>query len=693
MGRSSFSCKMADSEKTRVGQIVGRTRTDLFSFVANQDIKRREFVYVEHEESLNKRVLCQVGDVEFNSGKLVVHCKVIGFKDQRGLLRTPRIPISGGADVYLAEEKHIKEVLDLKERGLYLGYLDGKKIGAYLDPDKLISRHLAVMAKSGAGKSYAVGVVLEELMEVGAPVVVIDPHGEYDSLRYPNDSFKDLELARHYEVKPKGYGSKVALFALSNAYSADSTPLRFNLPQDPNELSNTFPLKFTYSQKSILYQAVRDLVQNRERFDLSELIEVLKANESASKWQMISELEKIRELNIFSLEQTAVNKIVRPGQLSIINLKGERQEVQEVVAALLLEKLFHARKLEEIPPFFLVIEEAHNFAPERSFNVSKSSKIIRTIAAEGRKFGISLAIVSQRPARVDKSVLSQCNSQLILQVTNPNDLRALTASFEEIGPSTEADIQGLPVGKALVVGVANMPIFIEVRVRKSKHGGVTQKLVLDTEVRGDGMFFEPTISVKDIYVLEGADIDRVSMLFLPCLLVEGEGDRFCFSLVSGNLIDMDEGGKLVELLLPKMKFSPNQSRILNVIREKGRASVADCFLVSGLSFSECSYILRDLFSSKILDLEGDKYKLGASLEKLSISGNGRFVLKPKLLSLAGDFLPEKKNRGEIENILASFGIKNYSLKKVYLPFYRVERGSDMKIRDAISYSLELARAY
>jgi DNA helicase HerA-like ATPase len=74
--------------------------------------------------------------------------------------------------------------------------------------------------------------------------------------------------------------------------------------------------------------------------------------------------------------------------------------------------------MDKIPPFMLVVEEAHNFCPERGFEKAISSNIMRTIASEGRKFGLGMMVISQRPARVDKNVISQCNTQIILRVTN-----------------------------------------------------------------------------------------------------------------------------------------------------------------------------------------------------------------------------------------------------------------------------------
>ena len=179
----------------------------------------------------------------------------------------------------------------------------------------------------------------------------------------------------------------------------------------------------------------------------------------------------MRSLPFFSAAPIPYSELIRPGQLSIINLKGISPDVQEIIVYKLCKDLFHLRKSNKISPFFLVVEEAHNYCPERNFGEKKSSKILRTIASEGRKFGLGLCIVSQRPARVDKSVISQCSTQIIMKVTNPNDLKAISSSVEGITNNTEKEIQDISIGTALVAGITDVPLFVKVRPRRSLHGG------------------------------------------------------------------------------------------------------------------------------------------------------------------------------------------------------------------------------
>ena len=134
----------------------------------------------------------------------------------------------------------------------------------------------------------------------------------------------------------------------------------------------------------------------------------------------------------------------------------------------------------KVEPGMIVIEEAHNFIPERGYNRAVSTNILRTIASEGRKFGLGLMVISQRPARVDKNVISQCNTQIILRVTNPNDINAIKKGIEGITAEMVEEIKRLPPGNALVVSPElERPVIVRIRVRKSKHGEAVK--IIETE--------------------------------------------------------------------------------------------------------------------------------------------------------------------------------------------------------------------
>jgi len=208
---------------------------------------------------------------------------------------------------------------------------------------------------------------------------------------------------------------------------------------------------------------------------------VVRSN-SKSKWNLVGQLESLLELGLFSGTETPVAELLRPGRAAVIDMTGILPELQSMIVSRLLTDIFEARKRRLISPGMVVIEEAHNYIPERGTGNAASTNIVRTIAAEGRKFGLGLMVISQRPARVDKNVISQCNTQIIMRVTNPNDLKALSKGLEGMTGELEEEIKRLPPGVAMLVSnEIERPITVNVRPRKSRHGGVSTQIVIRDE--------------------------------------------------------------------------------------------------------------------------------------------------------------------------------------------------------------------
>ena len=129
-------------------------------------------------------------------------------------------------------------------------------------------------------------------------------------------------------------------------------------------------------------------------------------------------------------------------------------------------RLFSLRRKGQIPPFLIVLEEAHQFCPEAKQVDAISKRILETIAREGRKFYASLCLISQRPIRLSTTVLSQCSSQIILRITNPYDLKHIASSNEAIDADTLNTITRLMPGDALITGeITTYPVFIKIRKR------------------------------------------------------------------------------------------------------------------------------------------------------------------------------------------------------------------------------------
>ncbi|HMB44222.1 MAG TPA: ATP-binding protein, partial [Candidatus Methanoperedens sp.] len=282
---------------------------------------------------------------------------------------------------------------------------------------------------------------------------------------------------------PKGYASQVTVYTPANKVLNPGADFLFRLNGvnlSIKELSQFFSDERSQNETGILFEAVSKLKLEKQNYTIEDIILEVGQNKSKAKWNVINKLETLKETGILSDRSTTISELVQDGRASIIDMKGVNPDLQAMIVAKLCTDIFDARKLNTVPPCMLVIEEAHNFCPEKGFERTVSTDILRTIASEGRKFGLGLMVVSQRPARVDKNILSQCNTQIIMKVTNPNDLKAISKGLEGIGSDVEDDIKSLSPGVAMIVSTyIERPILVDIRTRKSKHGGASVPVVKD----------------------------------------------------------------------------------------------------------------------------------------------------------------------------------------------------------------------
>ena len=189
-------------------------------------------------------------------------------------------------------------------------------------------------------------------------------------------------------------------------------------------------------------------------------------------WRLNSALGGSRIFNDF--ENLELGELFRPGQCTVIQLNEVDRREQQVIAATLLRRVYQARidtsKQKVGPgdnkympfPVFCLLEEAHNFAPASADAVS--TDVLKQILSEGRKFGVSIGLISQRPGKLDSDVLSQCMTQCIMRITNPIDQNRIAESVESVGRDLLRELPSLSKGQVIVSGASvNTPVMLRVR--------------------------------------------------------------------------------------------------------------------------------------------------------------------------------------------------------------------------------------
>lgn len=550
----------------QLGTIEGEVNTSSFKFRATEEVRKFDFISVK---SNGKWILGQVDEVtKHPDGETVAKANIIGYRD-KGLTKAPRRVIEPDSIVYSADQELISDTLGLEEAGLRIGNLEtNPDIDIFVDQEDFY-KHFAVLAQTGAGKSYLTGVLIEELLEQDFPVLVVDPHGEYSSLGQQNPESDEPEAYDVTEYSP------------NTDVNQDARPLKFSsLNIDKKELLEIIPDSLTNSQMGVLYNALKRLKDKDEDYDLTDIMDAVSHEDSTAKWNLLNSLEQVDESGLFAPDSMDLEDLVEPGEASIINLRAVEPENAEMTVYSLAKRLFGMRKRNMIPPFIMVFEEAHNFAPEKGFQQALSNDILRKIASEGRKFGLGIGVISQRPARIDKNVLSQCNTQFILRVTNPNDLKAISKSFEGVTTEVESMIKSLPPGVSFVLG-NEYPVMTDVRTRKSKHGGETE--TSDSYVEKEKVdVFRPRTEREELE--NGASYDTA---YYPVYRVEDEDSLRLIDGVNGEV--KTEESKLSgteEEVFEKLRDGMDRSEIIDELdmkiakltsiidslREKGRLS-------------------------------------------------------------------------------------------------------------------------
>ena len=607
-----------------LGKIQGRTSTLSFVFDVTSNTKKFDYAKFLHEGNY---VLCQILELE-REKTTTAFCNIIGYRD-KNLLKQLLTPPEPGTEILRADDLFIKETLGLKEdkKSAFFGTLKGyDSLKVNLDLNKLLTKHVCILAKSGSGKSYSSGCLVEEILEKEIPLLIIDPHGEYSTLKYPND--KDKEALAKFSIAPKGFRN-INEYSPDPEISPEARALKLNSNNiSSSELIHLLPAKLSNQQLGLLYSALKN---SENKADFDRLIYELEAEENTAKYTIINIIEYLKKLDLFSEFPTSLQELIQPGKCSIINLKGVDPELQEVIVYKLMKDLFDARKKNNIPPFFAVIEEAHNYLPERNFGEAKSSAILRQISSEGRKFGLGLCIISQRPSRVDKSCISQATTQIILKITNPNDLKSISNSVESITAETEKEIKNLPIGTALVTGVVDMPLFVNVRPRKTKHGGeavnilesVIPKSFSSAEQQANNEPLQSTEqgellsiirqrnSKNDIRLMAEKPIKEIKTILIPCLFLSTQDNNLLVNLNTGELIKNPETGSGLTFL-QKLDLSPNQKKVFDIALALKQFTAAEIFSKSGIQFSEVYETINSLVNKGYILKAGNKLRLSES---------------------------------------------------------------------------------
>ncbi len=446
----------------------------------------------------------------------------IGKRFERGVSMSPTI----------GDKVHLVTIEDLDI--IYGGYDNSNSItignasvseslDARLDLNKLITRHCAILGSTGSGKSNAVGVLLQAIAQKGyksARVLVIDPHGEYNSVLHDrstvykiraNDKNGEKELYVPYWALP--FNELMSVFSgnltdqnreyvRSKIESAKRESAKKNhIDIEPELISADTPIPFsikqlwftlddferqTFNERAKPESLTKRIVDGNANNLVSNEYEPASAGGSKPYLNhqakgILSFLDSVR----LKLKDTTYNFLFSPGTyepdldgtlhedlskllfewvgglnpVTILDLSGMPSEVMTSISGSVLKIIYDALFWgQNLPnggkeqPLMIVLEEAHNYLKAGEHSIS--SKTVQTIAKEGRKYGVGLALVTQRPSELDETVLSQCGTILALRMNNAKDRSFIRSAMQDELQILVDLLPSLRIGEGIVSGEA-----------------------------------------------------------------------------------------------------------------------------------------------------------------------------------------------------------------------------------------------
>jgi hypothetical protein len=382
--------------------------------------------------------------------------------------------------LYLTPTSELRFIYGHRQDG---AILIGEHVGTggtpcYGDLNELLGKHTAVLGSTGTGKSGTVAAILHAIVDHGRDldyakwnprIVVLDPHNEYhagfpNSQRLSTDEgtlrlpYWLLNLAETLAIvvgKTEFVATSQANIvkkALLEARKIGATKLKL----DPNRINVDSPVPYCLDEFTTQVKADMPSQQSKQESHASILnkLEVLRNDARMAflmaKWDGSTD----------PFGDVVAQLMGDQDRIKIVDLSGVPNEVAGVASSVIARTLF-SYKIWQTPaerercPLVLVCEEAHRYVPNRGeAQYEAAQEAVRRIAKEGRKYGLGLVLVSQRPSEVEATVLSQCNSWLILRLTNETDREHVRAVLPDSLSGLTKLLSGLRRREAIFVGQA-----------------------------------------------------------------------------------------------------------------------------------------------------------------------------------------------------------------------------------------------
>lgn len=386
----------------------------------------------------------------------------------------------------IMEDKEFEEMLQKNNDSSFpLGNYANYECAARIDGNKFYQRHSCIVGNTGSGKSETVTKIMEETANnTNCNIVVFDIHGEYSKLSYVDNikvgaaefpfpvwmlGFSDM-VTNLFKIKEES--STVVMSALRKAYY-------YCCPNGNEGKPHYFSFKNLIEYMSALNNEVVGTGEFYKTGDKAGLEKTVKGDYNGKLSSIINTMETIYKDKRYQFlfedrEQCYLNKLIdriMGGSKSVknIDLSDVPHDIAILIIGVITKLAYNVQlmqKADEIKPITIVCDEAHIYIPV-DFQLSASQRrmvdIFENIAKEGRKFGITLFVASQRPSELNRTIMAQCANYIVMKLNNENDKTMMKGIMADGSSGVIETTTMFSPGDALVIGDC-IPIPLKIHV-------------------------------------------------------------------------------------------------------------------------------------------------------------------------------------------------------------------------------------
>lgn len=423
------------------------------------------------------------------------------------------------AEVYVFPDDRLRRFLHI-EGDLYLGRLSGHEdveVHAASDNKNFFPRNVGVFGTVGSGKSNTAQVLMEEAIEAGWAVVLIDVEGEYVRMNEPTDDAKLTEVLQEHGLSPRGV-QDFYVYVPTTGTTVAERPIPFKIPisaLDSEVVADL--LEFTEGERRVFEAATERALRAAEPpgpgahreiyrpYDLQTLVDGLmegasvvagqptlrllpyaKPHDIAAAGTLRSKLRYLGKTGMLDWNETVgtpelpVHELLASARLSVLDVSGTDDRSRNLAIAYVLQSLFDQVIQTPVgkrmpsgrprPPLLVVIEEVHTFVSRAAApNMRATLDSLQTISRRGRKRWMALGLVSQQPNHVPDEIFELANTRFIHQMKSQSNLEPVKQTTGNVDETLWENIPSMGPGQTLLTGaIFHSPLFVHMRPARSR---------------------------------------------------------------------------------------------------------------------------------------------------------------------------------------------------------------------------------